>query len=254
LRAALPAAGGKLLVLVHGLCMNDLQWQRGGHDHGAALAHDLGYTPLYLHYNSGLPIAANGAQFAQLLDELVAAWPVPLKELAIVGHSMGGLVARSACHAGRQERQAWLRKLKQVVFLGSPLLGAPLERAGSWLDMLLGVSPYTAPFARLGNIRSAGVKDLRHGAVAEGEPRLTLSRNVRWFALAASNQPPPDGPRQRLKSDGLVPVESALGHHKDPARRLAIPKSHQAVCFGIDHFDLLGSDAVYATLRGWLQS
>jgi hypothetical protein len=37
LAAAIPKAGGKLVVLVHGLCMNDLQWSRQGHDHGAAL-------------------------------------------------------------------------------------------------------------------------------------------------------------------------------------------------------------------------
>ena len=60
LAAAIPQAGGKLLVLVHGLCMNDLLWMRKGHDHGAALARDLGYTPVYLHYNSGLHISTNG--------------------------------------------------------------------------------------------------------------------------------------------------------------------------------------------------
>jgi len=253
LRAAMPDANGRLLVLVHGLCMNDLQWLREDHDHGAALAKDLGFTPVYLNYNTGLPITANGAEFAARLEELVKAWPVPVKEITIIGHSMGGLVARSACEAGGHERHAWRRKLRNVVFLGSPLLGAPLERAGGWLDMLLGVSPYTAPFARLGNIRSAGVKDLRHGTVSTGEPHKTLARGVRWFALAASNQPAPDGPRQRLKSDGLVPVESALGHHKDAARRLSIAKSRQAVVFGIDHFDLLSSPAVYEKLHGWLK-
>src|SRR5439155_25889866 len=98
LAAALPQASDKHVVLVHGLCMNDLQWQREGHDHGAALARDLGYTPLYLHYNSGLHISENGRQFAQLLETLIAHWPSPVEELVIVGHSMCGLVARSAWH------------------------------------------------------------------------------------------------------------------------------------------------------------
>ena len=97
LAAALPQATGNIVMLVHGLCMNDLQWQREGHDHGAALARDLGCTILYLHYNSGLRISTNGRAFATLMQALHDAWPVPIESISIVGHSMGGLVARSAC-------------------------------------------------------------------------------------------------------------------------------------------------------------
>src|SRR5213075_2020262 len=87
-----PDATGKVLVLVHGLCMSDRQWLRRGHDHGAALARDLGYTPVYLHYNSGRHVSENGRELAQLLDQLVSAWPVQIDELVLIGHSMGGLV------------------------------------------------------------------------------------------------------------------------------------------------------------------
>src|SRR6478672_5582790 len=89
LAAAFPEAEGRLLVLAHGLCRNDLQWRRNGHDHGAALARDLGFTPVYLHYNSGLHISTNGRSFAAQLEALVEAWPRPVAELVIVGHSMG---------------------------------------------------------------------------------------------------------------------------------------------------------------------
>src|SRR5271165_908747 len=34
LAAAIPSATSRLLVLVHGLGMNDLKWKREGHDHG----------------------------------------------------------------------------------------------------------------------------------------------------------------------------------------------------------------------------
>ena len=119
--------------------MNDLQWKRKGHDHGAALARDLAYTPVYLHYNSGLHISTNGRAFAELLEALVRLWPVPLTELVLIGHSMGGLVARSACHYGALARHEWLRRLDKLVFLGTPHHGAPLERGGNWVDMLLGV-------------------------------------------------------------------------------------------------------------------
>lgn len=94
LQTALPAATGRLLVLVHGLCMNDLQWQREGHDHGAALAQELGYTPVYLHYNSGMPVHVNGLALAQQLLDLLQAWPVPLQRVVLLGHSMGGMVAQ----------------------------------------------------------------------------------------------------------------------------------------------------------------
>ena len=138
LAAAIPGASGKLVVLLHGLCMNDLQWMRKGHDHGAALARDLGYTPVYLHYNSGLHISTNGQEFARQLEALVQSWPVPLTELVLIGHSMGGLVARSACHYGALAKHEWRRRVAKIVFLGTPHHGAPLERGGNWVDVLLG--------------------------------------------------------------------------------------------------------------------
>jgi hypothetical protein len=160
---------GRLLVLVHGLCMNDLQWLRNGHDHGTALAQALGFTPLYLHYNSGRHISSNGRDFAELLDRTLADWPVPLQDLAIVGHSMGGLVARSACHHAKEQGLAWLGRLKSLVFLGSPHHGAPLERGGHLVDTVFGLSPYLAPFTRLTGSRSAGITDLRHGNLQDAD-------------------------------------------------------------------------------------
>ena len=127
--AASGAATGKLLVLVHGLCMNDLQWLRDGHDHGAYLAQALGYTPVYLRYNTGLHTSTNGAELSGQLESLVAAWPVPVTEVAVLAHSMGGLVARSACaQAGAPGTppSRWLPLLRHLVFLGTPHHGAPL--------------------------------------------------------------------------------------------------------------------------------
>jgi pimeloyl-ACP methyl ester carboxylesterase len=251
---------GRLLILLHGLCMNDLQWQRQGHDHGAALARDLGFTPLYLHYNSGRAIPENGREFADLMQALVQSWPVPIERLAIVGHSMGGLIARSALHQSRGAGQTWPRRLDSLVCLGSPHFGAPLERAGNRVDYLLGISPYSAPFARLGRIRSAGIQDLRHGRVLdEGEARqpgarqsaaVPLPRGVRCYAVAASKQKPGRG--KRLVGDGLVPVASALGEHADSAISLRFPAAHRSIVHEANHFDLLHREEVYARLRDWL--
>jgi len=250
---ALPDAGPKLLVLAHGLCMNDLQWLRRGHDHGAALAHDLGYTPVYLHYNTGRAVARNGAELALLLQGLVDAWPQPPQSLTIVGHSMGGLVARSACHQASAGRLGWPALLKQMVFLGTPHHGSPLERAGRWVDRLLDVSPYTMPFSRLGKLRSAGIQDLRHGRVlADGAP-APLPRGVRCHAVAASKQAhPPSHAGARVQGDGLVPVNSALGRNDDPRLQLRFAPSRQWVGYGLDHFDLLSDGQVYAQLKRWL--
>jgi len=167
LAAAIPQPGGKILLLAHGLCMNDLQWRRKGHDHGAALAADAAFTQVYLHYNSGLHVSINGRAFAGLIEDLLRAWPVPVRELVIIGHSMGGLLARSACHYGKLAGHDWLRHLGKIVFLGTPHHGAPLERGGNWVDVILGVSPYSAAFARLGKIRSAGITDLRYGNLVD---------------------------------------------------------------------------------------
>lgn len=259
--------GDKLLILVHGLCMNDLQWKRHDHDHGAALARQLGYAPIYLHYNSGRHISANGHDFAALLEQLVRAWPVAVTELVIIGHSMGGLVARSAWHYARQAGHSWPVSLKKLVFLGTPHHGAPLERAGHWVDFLVGISPYTEPLSRLGKIRSAGIKDLRYGSILDQDwsgrsgktrhrPRqlVPLPEGVACYAIAASEQGRPAGTGRRLAGDGLVPVKSALGQHESPGLSLPIAAAHQHVCYGHNHFDLLSSLEVYELIRHWLEA
>lgn len=115
-----------------------------GARYGAHLARDLGCTPIYLHYNTGLHISTNGRAFAAMIEALLRHWPVPAEQLVIVGHSMGGLVTRSACHYGALAGHAWLRRLHTIVFLGTPHHGAPLERVGNWVNVMLGANPYTA--------------------------------------------------------------------------------------------------------------
>lgn len=266
LAAALPDASGRLLVLAHGLCMNDLQWNYGGHDHGAALARDLGYTPVYLRYNSGRHISENGRDFAALLKQLVRHWPVPVERLAIVCHSMGGLVTRSACLVAEREKHAWLRDLDTLVFLGTPHHGASLERAGSWADMLIGLSPYSAPFVRLGKMRSAGIQDLRYGNVRDEDWHqrsgndlddvrvpTPLPRNVAAHTMAASTARRRARKGQLPTGDGLVSVSSALGRHADAAFDLQFPEARQRVMYGVHHLDLLGGGDVYRQLKSWLK-
>ena len=243
----------KLLVLVHGSCMNDQQWNRDGHDHGAAIADDLGYLPLYLRYNSGLHIVSNGRSFAELLEALIGNWKQPVEELAVMGHSMGGLVARSACHYAHAAGHAWPKYLRKLVFLGTPHHGAPLEQGGHGLDVLMELSPYSMPLTRLSRARSAGIIDLRHGTISTDEHSVPLPSGVKCYAAAAVLSAKRGPLSDRLVGDGLVPLDSALGRHRDINRSLKIPKSRQWVGFGLGHRDLLCHPDVYAQLRRWLQ-
>ncbi len=248
------APTGRLLVLVHGLCMSVQQWTHEGVDQAATLGRELGYTPLHLRYNSGLAIAENGRQFAHLLEELLEHWPRSVEELVLVGHSLGGLVARSACHYGQTQRHQWRRRLHRLVFLGTPHHGAPLERGGHGLDTLLGLSPYTAPFARLGNARSAGIKDLRSARLTDaGDGFVPLPQDVDCYAVAATLGSRRDLLAERLVGDGLVPLDSALGRHCDSERCLRFARTHQWVAYRTGHLKLLHRPEVFAQLRHWLQ-
>ena len=263
---AVQQGDGRVAVLVHGACMSDLQWNRKGHDHGAALARDLGYAPLYLHYNSGLHVSENGRLFADQLQTIFEQSPQPL-ELAIIGYSMGGLVARSACHYGKTAGQGWLNALQKLVFLGTPHHGAPLERGSNWINIVMEISPYSAPFARLGKIRSRGLTDLRYGNVSEADWRGTdrfghtederipvpLPAGVDCFAIAATTNKDSNKLGNDLVGDGLVPVNSALGRHKNSEMDLGIPESRQWIGRGMNHLDLLNNPQVYETIKGWVE-
>jgi pimeloyl-ACP methyl ester carboxylesterase len=239
--------------------MNELQWMRQGHHHGRALQRDLGFTPITLRYNSGLPIAHNGAEFAGHLQRLVDTWPHAIERLVLLGHSMGGLVIRSAFEHARQANQSWPERASDLVFLGTPHHGAPLERAGHWLDLVLDGTPYAGPLARIGRVRSAGITDLRHGrVVADGiddvgghvaHAHVPLPAGVRCLALAATLGRDDRDLKGRIAGDGLVPLDSALGRHPDPARCLAFDAGRQWVGHEMNHMDLLSHPEVYARLR-----
>ncbi|MCC7069080.1 MAG: alpha/beta hydrolase [Burkholderiales bacterium] len=259
--------GGRLLIMVHGLCMNDLRWQRevegGTHDHGLALQRDLGFTPVYLRYNTGLHVSTNGQLLAQALATLAAAWPVPIESISIVAHSMGGLVARSACDQAERLGAPWRASLRRMVFIGTPHTGAPLERGGRWIEVVLGSTPYAAPLARLGRLRSDGITDLRYGSVSDADWQhgehveanvhpLPLPPDIACYAIAGTIGRDGADLKGRLLGDGLVPLASALGRHRSARRSLAFPPERTAVFAETGHLALLGSPGVYGALRGFM--
>lgn len=255
-------SNGKLLIMAHGLCMNDLQWCREGHDHGAELAKELKMESIYLHYNTGLHISDNGKQFANLLESLVNLSEKHI-EINILAHSMGGLVSRSALHVAEKRDHKWPELLNNLVFLGTPHHGADLEKAGNWIDLILGAHSYTVPFARLVKVRSAGITDLRYGNVQEldwystdrfgftGDRRLPLSlpKNIRCFAVATSATENINYPL----GDGLVRIKSALGEHEKLTFDLHIPDSRKWIGININHMQLLSDPEVYQVLKTWFE-
>jgi hypothetical protein len=152
-----------------------------------------------------------------------------------------------------------------MIFLGTPHHGAPLERGGNWVNVILELSPYTAALARLAKIRSAGITDLRHGSVLDEDWQhgdrfahtkkrnlVPLPEGVQCYAIGVSIAKTPTDSSEPPPGDGLVPLRSALGQHADPRLRLTISESRQWVGYGMHHLDLLDNLEVYAQLRKWI--
>ncbi|XVJ71726.1 MAG: hypothetical protein HEQ39_03310 [Rhizobacter sp.] len=262
----------KVLLLIHGLCMNDLHWnsEHKGRavNHGETLAQAMGCSLLTLRYNTGLHISSNGQDLAQQLEKLLADWPVPIKEIHVLAHSMGGLVIRSGVHTATLAKMRWPQQLKTIVFLGTPHHGAPLERAGNRVDVILASTPYTAPFSRLAQLRSSGITDLRYGLLLDqdwaGRDRfsrapdhrttLPLPEGVACYAVAGAVSRTRGLLAERLVGDGLVPLDSALGQHDDAARRLHFAKTSTFIAYRTNHMALLSSPEVGAQLLKWLKT
>ena len=263
---AFPAATGQLVVFLHGLGESDESWQRtrgGNQPYGPRLAGN-GLTPVYLRFNSGLRISDNGKSCARLLQELTEAWPVPVDRVVLIGHSMGGLIARSACHYAVRHGEPWVQQVDAVVTLGSPHLGAPLEKAVAVTDWLLTRFPETVPVARLLRLRSVGVKDLGHGRVVEEDWRghdpdaflrdtctdVPFLPHATYYFVAASITRDVRHPAGRLFGDGLVRYPSAAGVGR--TRRLGFEIDNGAHLGGVGHLALLNHAKVYEQLERWL--
>ncbi|MGA9373274.1 MAG: alpha/beta fold hydrolase, partial [Solirubrobacterales bacterium] len=270
LAKAFPDATPRLAVFVHGLCETDAAWkvgssgERSSPSYGSRLRAELGYTPIYLRYNTGLRVSENGRRLTEALDALVASWPTQIEELALVGHSMGGLVARSACHYSERQEHVWTEHLRHVFCLGTPHLGAPLERAAHAASWTLGRLPESRPFADLFfNGRSAGIKDLRYGSLIEEDWRDTdpdefLRQRCRevpflptatYYFIGATLTRRHDG-LGGLIGDLLVHYPSASGTGRD--RRIPFEVENGRHLGGLHHMNLLNHPDVYAQIREWI--
>ncbi|GEQ84659.1 permease [Patiriisocius marinistellae] len=260
-----PKVGSSILLMIHGSCLNDQNWSHNKHNHGAVLAKDFNKTPVYLKYNSGLHVSENGQQLNTFLKKLFSKWPVPVEEIRVIAHSMGGLVLRSALYYGQKENQVWTKSTKQIFFLGTPHQGAPLEKAGNYVEVLLNTIPYAKPFARLAKIRGAGVTDLRYGNLLDedwqdidqhkikGDNRthVPLPVNIDCYTIAAVTSKETTKRMKLLQSDGMVDLKSALGRHKKSSKNLKFQKEKTLVVYGCNHVELLSNQEVFVQLQKW---
>lgn len=266
-REIFAGADGHVVVLLHGLCESEFAWGPGGieaDDYGVRLAADLGATPVYVRYNSGRHISSTGTDLAELLERLVAGWPVPVTRLVLIGHSMGGLVLRSAAGQAEKRGMHWPTTVSATVSLGTPHLGAPLEQAAHYGSAALAGLPETAALSRLLRRRSAGIRDLRGGSILDEDwsgrdadalgravaAEVPLLPNATHYFVTATVTRDSRHPLGRLLGDGLVLTPSASGRQR--ARRIGFAEDAGMHLGGAHHLTLLRSDAVYEQLREWL--
>ncbi|MGP5271929.1 esterase/lipase family protein [Psychrobacter faecalis] len=264
------ALSGRVIVLCHGLCLSHLSWQVAGENNlGAMLTHKLpDSTVLYLNYNTGRRISSNGRSFAKVLQDLVESNP-DITQLDLIGHSMGGLLSRSALFYGKEQGFSWVERVGNLITLGSPHHGASLEQIGHFVQDKIAKLPFAGSLAKLGDLRSAGIIDLRYGSIrdadwksAEGRSvlpaefrhptRLPLHVNT-YLVAAAMVEVHYKSKTTSLLGDGLVSVESALGEYTEE-HTLSVPEGHKAIFYGVNHMNLTYNDRVLAQVISWLSA
>ena len=265
-----PKATPRICILVHGLCYTERIWEFPGDtrkNYGSLLQRDLGYTPFFVRYNSGLHVSQNGKSLSHLLTQLLAVYPQQVEEIILIGHSMGGLVIRSACHYDQTHNSNLTKPVSRIFFLGTPQLGAPLEKFVNALTF--GLRSTRIPFARsladFLNFRSAAIKDLRFGYTVDAEwkehdPDALLQNNrhpvpllpgVSHYLIAATLTREPDHPLSQCLGDVLVRIPSATRQSQGSREDSSCAIEHRAIISGVNHFALARHPAVYRQIKSW---
>lgn len=275
-KKALSEAGlpinGKICFLAHGMCGSEKGWnfkEDPSLNYGSLLEKDTGLAPLFLRYNSGLHISENGKRLSEMLEKLVLHYPTQVSELVLVGHSMGGLVFRSACYYGEKEKKRWVRLVKKVFYLGSPHLGNHFELLGKITTSVLSLipNPITKALVTLGDLRSAGIKDLRHGYITDEdwsaekandlfywhENKIPLLKTAKHYLICGTIAKNSDSKWGRLVGDGVVHPASATGKSLFTSSPIPFAKENCRTFSETSHIELQKSLRVYEQIRAWCE-
>ena len=241
--ATLEIPHGRVCVFLHGLACDEHCWAPAADseepDYGVRIQADFGYTPIYLRYNTGLTIPENGTGFAEQMRVLCEARP-NIDEIVLIGHSMGGLVARSALRCSHGS--TWQARTRMLVCLGSPQLGSPLERLGAITNRVLDSFDITAPIGAIAARRSAGIRNL-HDGLGDGSGEDPPHVELRFLGATIADDA--DSAFGQLVGDGLVTPGSALAD--PPAANVAT-----AQLGGLGHMGMLHEARCWQQIRSWL--
>lgn len=261
----------KICIMVHGLNCTEGIWEMDKNSittYASRLSDEFGYTPMYVRYNTGLHISHNGQMLSSLVETLLRNYPKPVEEIIFITHSMGGLVTRSACYYGSGQENPWTDKVRQLYFLGSPHLGADLEKFGSVIAGVLKSAPlpYTSLLAQVYNMRSAGIKDLRYGYVRDedwqdqdqnaplnnNKQTVPLLEGAEHFVITGTVFKDNQKVLNEFFGDALVRKHSATGGHPTSPHHLPFLPENQKEFETINHVKMAHSEEVYQQIRGWV--
>ncbi|MFA6035198.1 MAG: alpha/beta hydrolase [Myxococcota bacterium] len=268
-----PIRTGKIAVYVHGSAEDEHAWGFPGDpatSYGSLLEKEFGFTPFYLRYNSGLHVSENGRSLDFMMDELFGVHRLGVKEITFIGHSMGGLVIRSACHLGECRNAQWVKCVRRIICIGSPHQGAPLEKIGNVLTGVLKMvpTPYTKLAAEIINLRSAGIKDMRFGYTCDDDWKgydpdavltntkntIPLLKGVPHYVIAGALTSNPNDLISDWFGDAMVRKGSATGKAGAPEHCIPFPPENQKILPSVNHIALAHHPAVYKQIKAWCRT
>ncbi|MBI2339241.1 MAG: alpha/beta hydrolase [Deltaproteobacteria bacterium] len=263
---------GKISILMHGSCASQTSWGFKGNpskNYGLLLKKDAGFTPFFVRYNSGLHISTNGKRLSDLLERLIRNYPVEVTDIVLIGHSMGGLIYRSACHYGEMGKKKWVRLIRKIFYLGSPHLGTHFEKFGKLTTAILQriPNPATRALARFIDLRSDGIKDMRHGYIIDDDwnhghseklfylhqNKIPLLKSADHYLICSTLSKRADSIMGRFFGDGLVHPGSGIGRGLFSGSNIPFPKKHCKILPGLSHHNLQKSPRVYRQIRAWCE-
>lgn len=259
----------RICILIHGLTSDETTWNYadGQENYGDLLQKNFGYTPFFLRYNTGKHISENGKTFSKLIETLIHNYPLDVEEIVVIGHSMGGLVLRSACYYAESDQLLWHKRLSKIIFLGTPHLGAPLEKFGNVLSYLLKKIPvsYSKISGDIINVRSAGIKDLRFGYLTDedwknknpdellknNKVRVPLLDHVKYYIITGSIHKNPVHPVNEWFGDALVLKKSATGKGRNK-HYIPFDLNNHSSFEGLTHNKLTHHHGVFEQINQWV--